>query len=83
VVGVSGTRDGVKLGSTDRVGNTFETMEFTAGLNELFFGGQYRWMHERWTPYLGLASVPLFRMSRCGGRLGRQIRAPSTISSTA
>jgi len=54
VVGVSGTRDGVKVGPKDRVGNTFETMEFTDGLNEMFFGGQYRWLHERWTPYVGL-----------------------------
>jgi lipid A oxidase len=59
-VGVSGTSDGVKLGPTDRVGNTFETMEFTDGLNELFFGGQYRWMHERWTPYLGFGVGPAF-----------------------
>jgi hypothetical protein len=28
---VLGTRDGVKLAPTDRVGNTFETMEFTDG----------------------------------------------------
>jgi lipid A oxidase len=53
VVGVSGTRDGIKIGPTDRVGNTFETMEFTDGLNEIFFGGQYRWIGERWTPYVG------------------------------
>lgn len=53
VVSVSGTRDGIKVGPKDRVGNTFETMEFTDGLNEMFFGGQYRWIHERWTPYVG------------------------------
>jgi len=53
VVGVSGTRDGIKLGPKDRVGNTFQVMEFTNGINEIFFGGQYRWMHERWTPYVG------------------------------
>ena len=28
-------------------------MEFTDGLNEMFFGGQYRWILERWTPYVG------------------------------
>lgn len=55
VVGVSGTRDGIPVGPTDRVGNTFQVMEFTDGLNEFFFGAQYRWLHERWTPYVGLA----------------------------
>lgn len=54
VVSASGTRDGVKLGPKDRVGNTFQVMEFTNGINEIFFGGQYRWMHERWTPYVGV-----------------------------
>lgn len=54
VVGASGTRDGVKIGPTDRVGNTVETMEFTDGINEIFFGGQYRWIGERWTPYVGV-----------------------------
>jgi lipid A oxidase len=53
VVSASGTRDGVKIGPKDRVGNTFETMEFTDGINEFFFGGQYRWLFERWTPYVG------------------------------
>lgn len=53
VVSVSGTRDGVKVGPKDRVGNTFDIMEFTDGINEIFFGGQYRWIHERWTPYVG------------------------------
>jgi len=53
VVNVSGTRDGISLGPTDRVGNTFQVMEFTDGLNEFYLGGQYRWPHERWTPYLG------------------------------
>jgi lipid A oxidase len=53
IVGASGTRDGVKIGPTDRVGNTVETMEFTDGINEIFFGGQYRWIRERWTPYVG------------------------------
>ena len=54
VVSASGTRDGFKIGPKDRVGNTFETMEFTDGINEIFFGGQYRWMFERWTPYVGV-----------------------------
>jgi lipid A oxidase len=53
VVSVSGTRDGIPVGPKDRVGNTFQVMEFTNGLNEMFFGGQYRWIHERWTPYAG------------------------------
>jgi lipid A oxidase len=53
IVGASGTRDGVRIGPRDRVGNTFETMEFTDGINEIFFGGQYRWIGPRWTPYVG------------------------------
>jgi lipid A oxidase len=60
VVSVSGTRDGIPVGPKDRVGNTFETMEFTDGLNELFFGGQYRWILARWTPYVGLGVGPAF-----------------------
>ncbi|MGH6833658.1 MAG: hypothetical protein ACRECM_11665, partial [Methyloceanibacter sp.] len=53
-VKVSGTRDGMALSGKDRVGNTFDILEFTNGLNEIFFGGTYRWQHERWTPYVGL-----------------------------
>ncbi|MGH6736748.1 MAG: outer membrane protein [Methyloceanibacter sp.] len=53
-VGVSGTRDGAAIGGRDRVGNTFDILEFTDGLNEIFFGGMYRWQHQRWTPYVGL-----------------------------
>ena len=53
VVSVSGTRDGIPVGPKDRVGDTFQVMEFTNGLNEMFFGGQYRWILERWTPYVG------------------------------
>ena len=60
MVSVSGTRDGVPVGPKDRVGNTFETMEFTDGLNELFFGGQYRWIFARWTPYVGFGAGPAF-----------------------
>lgn len=70
VVSVSGTRDGVKVGPKDRVGNTFETMEFTDGINEIFFGGQYRWMHERWTPYVGFGvgfSFPHVEVRRAPG----------------
>ena len=71
VVSVSGTRDGVKLGPKDRVGNTFDIMEFTDGLNEIFFGGQYRWMHERWTPYVGFGvgfAFPHVEVRRAPGR---------------
>jgi lipid A oxidase len=53
-VKVSGTRDGVPLDGKDKVNNTFDILEFTDGLNEMFFGGTYRWKHERWTPYVGL-----------------------------
>jgi hypothetical protein len=35
-------------------------MEFTDGLN--FFGGQYRWIYERRTPYVGLGLA--FRASK-------------------
>jgi hypothetical protein len=83
VVGVSGTRDGVKLGPTDRVGNTFETMDSTDGLNELFLADSIAGCMSAGRLISGLASARLFRMSRCGGRLGRPIHAPSTISSTA
>ena len=43
VVSVSGLRDGIPVGPTDKVGNTFQVMEFTDGLNEFFFGAEYRW----------------------------------------
>ena len=69
VVSVSGTRDGIPVGPTDRVGNTFQIMEFTDGLNEFFFGAQYRWPHERWTPYVGFGvgpSVPHVEFRRPG-----------------
>ena len=69
VVSVSGTRDGVTIGPKDRVGNTFSTMEFTDGLNEIYAGAMYRWPHERWTPYVGLgagASFPHVEIQRTG-----------------
>jgi lipid A oxidase len=69
VVGVSGTCDGFDIGPTDRVGNTFKVMEFTDGLNQFYLGGEYRWMHERWTPYVGFgvgASVPHVEVRRAG-----------------
>jgi lipid A oxidase len=69
VVDVLGTRDGFKLGPTDRVGDTFQVMEFTDGLNQFYLGGEYRWMHERWTPYAGFgvgASVPDVEVRRVG-----------------
>jgi lipid A oxidase len=69
VVSVTGTRDGVKLGPKDRVGNTFQVMEFTNGINEIFFGGQYRWMFDRWTPYVGVGvgfAFPHVEVRRAG-----------------
>jgi lipid A oxidase len=69
VVSVTGTRDGVKRGPKDRVGDTFQVMEFTNGLNEIFFGGQYRWMFDRWTPYVGVGvgfAFPHVEVRRAG-----------------
>jgi lipid A oxidase len=69
VVSVSGTRDGIPVGPTDRVGNTFQVMEFTDGLNEIYLGGQYRWIHDRWTPYVGFGvgvSFPHVEVRRVG-----------------
>jgi lipid A oxidase len=69
VAGVSGRRDGIKIGPTDRVGNTFQVMEFTDGLNEIYLGGLYRWIHQRWTPYVGFgvgASFPHVEVRRTG-----------------
>ena len=71
VVSVSGTRDGIPVGPKDRVGNTFETMEFTDGLNELFFGGQYRWILPGGRPMWAWASALPSRMSRFAERLAR------------
>jgi lipid A oxidase len=53
-VNVSGTRDGEAINSKERVGDTFDILEFTDGLNEIYLGGMYRWQRERWTPYVGL-----------------------------
>jgi hypothetical protein len=66
VVSVSGRRDGTAMAPTDKVGNTFQVMEFTDGLNEFFFGAQYRWPHERWTPYVGFGVGRQCRTSRSG-----------------
>jgi lipid A oxidase len=69
VVGVSGTRDGIPIGAKDRVGNTFDIMEFTDGLNQIFAGAMYRWEHQRWTPHVGFgvgASVPHVEVRRTG-----------------
>jgi lipid A oxidase len=69
VVSASGTRDGVAIGPKDRVGNTFDIMEFTDGLNEIYAGATYRWWHERWTPYVGFgvgASFPHVEIRRTG-----------------
>ena len=47
-------------------------MEFTDGLNQIFFGGMYRWPFERWTPYIGLgvgASFPHVAVERAGGTI--------------
>ena len=83
----SGTRDGVKLGPKDRVGNTFQVMEFTNGINEIFFGGQYRWMFDRWTPYVGVGvgfAFPHVEVRRAPGRpispLPTTIRSPASRS---
>ena len=45
-------------------------MEFTDGLNELFFGGQYRRIYER--PMWALALGPPFRMRRFARRWALQ-----------
>jgi lipid A oxidase len=69
VVSISGTRDGIAIGPRDRVGNTFDIMEFTDGLNQIFAGTMYRWQHERWTPHVGFgigASVPHVEVRRTG-----------------
>jgi lipid A oxidase len=68
-VKVSGTRDGVPLNGKDRVDNTFDILEFTDGLNEIYLGGTYRWQHERWTPYAGFGvglSFPHVEIRRTG-----------------
>jgi len=41
----------------------------TDGLNEIFLGGQYRWLHERWTPCVGFGvgvSFPHVEVRRRG-----------------
>jgi lipid A oxidase len=68
-VKVKGTRDNVALSGTDRVSNTFDILEFTDGLNQIYLGGTYRWQHERWTPYVGFGvglSVPHVEVRRTG-----------------
>ena len=45
-------------------------MEFTDGLNELFFGGQYRWIYERRTPYVGFGVGPAFPHAEVRQALG-------------
>jgi lipid A oxidase len=68
-VKISGTRDNVPVNGNDRVSNTFDILEFTDGLNEIFFGGMYRWQHARWTPYVGFgvgASFPHVEVRRTG-----------------
>jgi hypothetical protein len=79
IVGVSGTRDGIAVGPRDRVGNTFDIMEFTDGLNQIFAGAMYRWEHQRWTPHVGFgvgASVPHVEV-----RTPDRQSAPTNISS--
>jgi len=46
-VNVSGKRDGVPVSGKDRINNTFDVLEFTDGLNQIFFGGMFRWKHPR------------------------------------
>jgi lipid A oxidase len=72
IVRVSGTRDGTSIGPKDRVGNTFDIMEFTDGLNEVYAGAMYRWPFERWTPYVGLGvggSFPHVEIRRTGANI--------------
>jgi lipid A oxidase len=69
VVSVSRTRDGAPLAPRDRFGNTFDVMEFTDGLNQIFAGAMYQWQHDRWTPHVGFgvgASVPHVEVRRAG-----------------
>jgi lipid A oxidase len=71
-VKVSGTRNGVPLNGKDRVNNTFDILEFTDGLNEIYLGGTYRWQHLRWTPYAGFGvglSFPHVEIRRTGTRI--------------
>ncbi|HET9935326.1 MAG TPA: hypothetical protein VFQ29_02570, partial [Methyloceanibacter sp.] len=73
VVSISGRRDGIAVGPRDRVGNTFDIMEFTDGLNQIFGGAMYRWQHERWAPHVGFgvgASVPHVEVRRTGAKTG-------------
>lgn len=68
-VKVSGTRNGTPVNGKDQVSNTFTTLEFTDGLNEIYLGGMYRWQHERWTPYVGFGaglSFPHVEIQRTG-----------------
>jgi len=68
-VNVSGKRDGVPISGKDRINNTFDVLEFTDGLNQIFFGGMYRWKHPRWTPYVGLGvgfAFPHVEVKRTG-----------------
>jgi lipid A oxidase len=72
IVSASGTRDGSPIGPKDRVGDTFNIMEFTDGLNEVFAGAMYRWQFARWTPYVGLglgASFPHVEIRRTGSSI--------------
>ena len=42
-VSVSGTRSGTPVSGTERLGDTFEVLEFTDGYNLLTLNGLYRW----------------------------------------
>lgn len=44
VVSVSGTRGGEPVSGQERLGDTFEVLEFTDGHNLLTLNGMYRWM---------------------------------------
>lgn len=52
-VAVKGRRDGAAVGGRERVGETFERMEFTDGLNLLIATVNYRWPGDRLTPFVG------------------------------
>jgi hypothetical protein len=46
-VNIPGKRDDVPISGKDPINNTFDVLEFTDGLNQIFFGGMFRWKHPR------------------------------------
>ena len=43
-VAISGTRSGIPVSGQERLGDTFEVLEFTDGHNLITLNGMYRWM---------------------------------------